>query len=107
MFWRIPAGQGRSFAPAGCLRSPWLRPVAVVVFLAWPAFIGVGVEVVVFGPQTYIRETGPPVTVTRAFHIDSLANPLRLRVTNHGVTSAVISVNGREILGPGDFTGRD
>ena len=107
MYWRVPAGHGRGFAPAVFLRSPWLRLVAIVAFLAWPSIIGVSLEVVVFGPQTYLRGTGEPVTVTKTFRIDSITNPFRLRVTNHGVTSAVISMNGREVFGPGDFTGQE
>jgi RHS repeat-associated protein len=62
-----------------------------------------GADVTVFGPETYTRATGQPVTVSKTFRINDLANAYTLRVTNHGVTNAVVSLNGRQILGPGDF----
>jgi RHS repeat-associated protein len=107
MYWRVPAGHSRDFAPAVFLRSPWLRLVAVVAFLAGPAIVGVSLEVVVFGPQTYVRGTDQPVTITKTFRVDSITSPFRLRVTNHGVTSAAISINGREVFGPEDFIGQE
>jgi uncharacterized repeat protein (TIGR01451 family) len=60
---------------------------------------------IVFGPQTFVRSTGEPVTVTGSFHVLNPADPFTLTVRNHGVTSAVILVNGQTIFAPGDFTG--
>src|SRR5205823_3281032 len=73
----------------------------IAVHSAWAATF------VVFGPQTFVRSTGEPVTESRTFQILNAADPLTLTVLNHGVTSAVISINGQTILAPDDFTGRN
>lgn len=65
-----------------------------------------------YAPEDFVRATGAPVTVTRTF---SIANPNTtwiLRVFNGGVkgqyprvSSAVITLNGKQILEPDDFGG--
>jgi hypothetical protein len=64
----------------------------------------------VFGPQSYTRATGAPVTVTSNFTVTSPSNPYLLHVDNGGshgelarVSSATVTLNGVEILKPGDF----
>jgi hypothetical protein len=79
------------------------RAFALLSFLALTRITGFGADVVVFGPATYQRGAGQPVTVARTFTVRKAVNPYILRVANRGVTSAVISVNGRVVLGPGDF----
>lgn len=56
-----------------------------------------------FGPQTYTRGTGDPVTVTNTFSILNPNTQYTLHVQNSGVASAVISLNGVQVLGPSDF----
>jgi hypothetical protein len=56
-----------------------------------------------FGPQKYTRATGAPVTVSNSFTILNPNTQYTLHVDNSGVSSAVISVNGTQILGPSDF----
>ena len=58
---------------------------------------------VVFGPETFTRAAGPPVTVTRTFRVRRPAPHYTLRVTNHGVRRAEIAVNGRVVVSPADF----
>jgi hypothetical protein len=58
-----------------------------------------------FGPQSYVRNTGQPVTVSNSFSILNPNTQYTLHVDNSGVSSAVISLNGIQILGPGDFNG--
>lgn len=58
-----------------------------------------------FGPVTYTRQTGQPQTITNSF---SLLNPntqFTMHVDNSGVSSAVIMLNGVQVLGPSDFSG--
>jgi hypothetical protein len=64
-------------------------------------------EPVVFGPQLFVRDTGQPRTVTRQFRISSFPGVHLVRVTNRGVTSGIIALNGRVLLAADDFVGRD
>src|SRR5439155_18628411 len=57
-------------------------------------------RIIVFGPQTFQRATGNPVTVTRTFAITGPLDGYTLRVVNRGVTSAVIALNARAVLNP-------
>jgi RHS repeat-associated protein len=57
----------------------------------------------VFGPQTYTRGAGAPVKVKKTFRVDRPSGKYTLRVTNHGVTSGVISLNGDAIIDSDDF----
>ena len=65
----------------------------------------------IFGPTTYTREAGPPQTFTAIFDRCGTA-ACQLIVTNgdahgkHRVSSASISLNGDEIVGPRDFNQR-
>src|SRR5437667_4557631 len=67
-----------------------------------PAFAG---TFTVFGPQTYVRNTGQPITVSNAFSILNPNTQYTLHIQNSGISSAVISLNGVQVLGPGDFNG--
>jgi len=75
--------------------------------LAFLTMTGSGVDLVVFGPQTYVRDTGEPVSITSPFNIANISGAYTLVVANNGVTSAVISVNGKTVLSPSDFTGKN
>lgn len=64
-----------------------------------------------FGPQSYVRDTGAPVTVTNTFSILNPNTQYTLRVDNGGlidsdtdrVSSTVITVNGVQVVGPNNF----
>src|SRR5258708_27004182 len=56
-----------------------------------------------FGPKSYTRATGTPITVSDTFSILNPSTQYTLHVQNSGVSSAVISVNGVQILAPRDF----
>ncbi|PYP38778.1 MAG: hypothetical protein DMD48_08660, partial [Gemmatimonadetes bacterium] len=68
----------------------------------------------VFG-ETYQRGTGAPVTVTRSFSALNLSTTYTLRIDNGGlpsgqfcrVSSAVVGLNGVEVVGPSDFNRRE
>ena len=62
--------------------------------------------VTVFGPRTYTRTTGQPVTVSDTFDVATPTGSYTLRVESDGIASAVIAVNGREIVGVEDFTNK-
>lgn len=65
----------------------------------------------IFGPTTYTREAGPPQNFTAIFDRCGTA-ACQLIVTNgdangkHRISSASISLNGDEIVGPRDFNQR-
>src|SRR5436305_466272 len=73
------------------------------------AFVGAGTASAVggtftaFGPKTYVRDTGAPVTVSDSFSVLNPSTTYTLRVTNNGISSGVISINGVQIVGPDDF----
>src|SRR5436190_20566655 len=58
----------------------------------------------VFGPETFRRETGSPVTVRRTFVVRKAVPPGFLRVANDGVSSGEIAINGQVVVGPSDFS---
>jgi len=65
---------------------------------------------VAFGPESFVRATGAPKRVFRSFTVLNPDAPYTLRADNGGadgrsgrVTSAVVSVNGVEVMRPSDF----
>jgi hypothetical protein len=63
----------------------------------------------IFGPRDYIRTTATPVDVTATYSGDGYTDA-RLVVTppsgHPGTTSAVITVDGKTVVAPADFTGQ-
>jgi hypothetical protein len=63
----------------------------------------------IFGPKTYLRSTGAPADIRDAFEAAHMLPSGTLRIQNGGngqfdrVTSAVVTVNGQQVLRPGDF----
>ena len=81
------------------------HPFRVVAFLSFIAFLAVVFDAAsVFGPRIYTRGNGKPVKVTSTFQVPHPSNPYTLRVVNHGVTNAEISLNGHVVLDEDDFT---
>ena len=67
-----------------------------------------GSELSVFGPKIYIRETQKPQVVTDTFNVADPSGTFTLIVMNgrngqNRVSSAIIRINGKQILGPSDF----
>src|SRR5436309_2172002 len=56
-----------------------------------------------FGPNTYLRETGKPQAVTNNFSVSNIHTQYTMHIENHGVASAVVSINGTQMFGPSDF----
>ncbi len=64
-----------------------------------------------YGPETFQRGTGVPVTVTRSFTVFNSNTTYTLKIYNGGlvdsefdkVSSSVISLNGLQIVGPDEF----
>lgn len=56
----------------------------------------------IFGPQTFIRAHGKPVAIHRVFNMGEDAD-VCLKVTNNGVSSAWISIDGVEVFTPKNF----
>jgi hypothetical protein len=89
------------------LASFWLFIIWVSIMFAlypgtgWAGFL-------VFGPETFQRETGEPQKVLRAFSVDNPSGTFWLQVSNGSggknlVSSAVIWLNGEEVVGPEEF----
>src|SRR5712664_3291889 len=85
----------------------YLRTIAVLVALA--ATTPRADTITVFGSQTLTRTTGSPNIFNFTFAAGRTTGPYILHIDNHGVTSAVVTLNGVQILGPNDFkaTGPD
>src|SRR5439155_23755257 len=77
-----------------------LRVAALGIALGAP--LAPAADTIVFGPQTFTRASGGPVTVKRSFSVTT-PSPARLHVTNAGVTNGVITLNGIGIIRPADF----
>ncbi|MDO9287727.1 MAG: hypothetical protein Q7T83_02925 [Thermodesulfovibrionales bacterium] len=62
----------------------------------------------VFGPEKYVRETGKPQKITKTFSIQNSEGEFTLNVQNGEgkrgrVSSAVIEINGIQVVGPNEF----
>src|SRR5881396_2294696 len=87
--------------------------LAAVLLLLVPA-VSLAGTFTAFG-ETYQRGTGAPVTVTRSFSALNLSTTYTLRIDNGGlpsgqfcrVSSAVVGLNGVEVVGPSDFNRRE
>ena len=87
---------GRQYQLLGSLSSS-----VVVCLLA--ATAPLADSVAVFGPQTLTRTTGSPNVFNFTFAVGAAASPYVLQIDNHGVASAVVTLNGAQIIGPSDF----
>jgi hypothetical protein len=74
------------------------------------SFVSLGDTFAVFGPEDFIRGTGKPVAQTRTFSVFNPQCAATLRIDNGGlhgqyarVSSAVITLNGVQVVGPSDF----
>src|SRR5258708_4596954 len=85
------------------LRAGRVRPVLLALPFVVAAISGFTADTLVFGPETFTRQSGRPLLVTRTTRVAATSDKYTLRVTNHGVTSAIITINGRVVFGPDDF----
>src|SRR5437899_1429702 len=101
-----------------CHRSRWKMSYRNHIFgnviglflLAQGSSILLGDTGIAFGPEDFTRATGPQVDVIRNFTVRSPINPYTLHIDNGGaigqfsrVSSAVITLNGIQVVGPNDF----
>lgn len=78
-----------------------------VILLALGANLAIA-AVPIFGPETYIRKTGAPQTIIKSFSIQNPDGEFTLVVQNgkvkgERVSSAVIELNGIQMVGPSEF----
>jgi glucodextranase-like protein len=85
------------------LRAGRVRTILLALPLLVAAISAFTPDVRIFGPETFTRQSGKPQTVTRTVRVAKASDTYTLRVTNHGVTSAIITINGRVVFGPDDF----
>lgn len=84
--------------------------VSITLFLVMGLFIGesFGAEVTLFGPNQYLRTTGKPNLYTDTFPgIDGQGKLILKNGDTNGndrVSSALITINGKQILGPNNFS---
>jgi hypothetical protein len=82
---RRPCMSGLHLHPAQGVRALAICAPAALSRIAY------GADTIVFGPHTYQRATGAPVTVQNSFSVQNPSGSYTLRDVNQGVTSAVIS----------------
>src|SRR6266852_436120 len=110
-----PLNDGRS------PKAPSERMVAALLALLLAATAFAADTITVFGPKTYRRGKGKPVRGIYTFQVagTSLSYTLRIRNGQEGhsdhdgndgdddggpVSSAVVTLNGTQVLGPSDFS---
>src|SRR5439155_2075455 len=59
--------------------------------------------ITIFGPQTLARTTGAPDTFDFTFPVTNPALPYTLSIDNDGLASAVVTLNGLQVVAPRDF----
>jgi PKD repeat protein len=79
----------------------WTGAIAALVIAVGAALLGGSVTI--FGPRTLVRTEGPPNVFTFTVSPSGTTAPYLLHIDNHGITSAVVTLNGAQILGPSDF----
>jgi hypothetical protein len=104
--FRLIAGTTALAAAAGGCADQ--EPVAPMLAARAPASITAGLEAA-HGPERFVRGTGAPQVETREISLAGFESPFELRVTSGNadgtarVSSATISLNGVEALGPSAF----
>ena len=79
------------------------RLALVALLLAICPASGQAGTFVAYGPVTYVRSNGAPSPVTASFTALNVNMTYTLRIDNSGVSSAVVNLNGVEVVGPNDF----
>jgi len=81
------------------------RLTTLVVAAAFLAATGTprAASFTVFGPRTLTRTTGAPNVFDFTFSVPNPSLPYTLQIDNDGIASAIVSVNGTQIVGPSDF----
>ncbi|HEX5433640.1 MAG TPA: hypothetical protein VFY05_05340, partial [Candidatus Angelobacter sp.] len=94
------------------MRLPLSRFLLAVTFsVAFLSATGWSGTFTIYGPQTYVRNTGDPVTVSNTFTVLNPNTQFTLRVHNGGlvdsatdfVSSTTITVNGVVVVAPNDL----
>src|SRR6266446_1976769 len=80
-----------------------MRPALLALCLLSFSSISLGGTFVAFGPVTYVRSTGAPVTVMNTFTVLDPTTTFTLTIANSGISSASVMLNGAQIFGPADF----
>src|SRR5262245_10338352 len=80
-----------------------MRFAFVALLLATLPSIGRANTFVAYGPVTYTRNTGGPTPVTTNFTVLDPNMTYTLRIDSTGVSSAVVTLNGVDVLNPSDF----
>jgi murein DD-endopeptidase MepM/ murein hydrolase activator NlpD len=93
------------------LRSSFILIVFVAAIAVTPSDLAYGQQTILFGPETFVRSTEAPETIVRSFPVNLPLQDFTIAVQNgegrHGrVSSAVVRLNGVQLLGPEDFNQR-
>ncbi len=105
--------KSRAFCEAQVYGTAIVLAVAISTALATDVLAQSG-TFSVFGPEEYTRSTGKPVVVSKSFSVLDPDTTYTLRVVGHDMsglsgkrlTSAVVRLNGKLVLAPGDFRER-
>ena len=93
--------QSRSLSNA--IVSGMMRFAFVTLLLALLPSVNHANTFVAYGPVTYTRTTGAPTPVTANFTVLDPNTTYTLRIDSTGVSSAVVTLNGVDVLRPNDF----
>src|SRR5206468_2645493 len=81
-----------------------LRRTAVLLWIALAcAGHAMAGSFTAFGARVYTRTTGAPVKVRDRFAVLSPSTPYALHIRVNRVASAIVSINGVEVVRPSDF----
>ncbi|MFP5261368.1 MAG: hypothetical protein ACLGJB_05615 [Blastocatellia bacterium] len=98
---RDRADAGGEQRRAGALRPMRFAFIALLLAILPPtARAG---TFIAYGPQRFTRDSGAPAPVTAGFTVLDPATAYTLRIDSAGVSSAAITLNGVEVVGPNDF----
>lgn len=100
-----------------CTRTPRfaarlsVTPLLLFLLTLLVAKSGLAGTFAAFGPVTYVRGTGDPVTVTSTFSVRNPSTQYTLHILNGGladtqyelVSSSFVTINGVQVVGPSNF----
>src|SRR4051794_8691361 len=90
-------------APAPRNLTRYATLAVCIVMVALTAVRTRGGTLTVFGPQVLTRTTGAPNVYTFTFTVPNVALAYTLHIDTDGLASAVVTLNGTDVVTPNDF----
>src|SRR5262249_18669588 len=100
----VKAGDPSVAPAAAASHHPAFRVALGIVALVVAAIAAPGASsVTVFGPRTLVRTTGAPNVFVFTFDVYNPSLPYTLRFDTDGLASAIVTLNGTDVVVPSDF----